>query len=82
MGVIHSEYEKAAICEEKELLLQELSPISSNPGLKDYIDKTTKMQRAFLFDKLYEFRSMIDKKYPQRNNCFTDSGDTLGLYHR
>lgn len=55
-------YDKAAIYEEKELLLQELSKISSNPGLSNFIDKTTQEQRESLFDKLYEFRLMIDQE--------------------
>lgn len=54
-------YDEQAKYEEKQLLLLELSKVSVNPGLEDYIDNTTDTEREFLFDKLYEFRSMIDK---------------------
>lgn len=54
-------YDEQAKDEEKQLLLLELSKVSVNPGLEDYIDNTTDTEREFLFDKLYEFRSMIDK---------------------
>ena len=54
-------YDEQAKDEEKQLLLQELSKVSVNPGLEDYIDNSTDTERELLFDKLYEFRSMIDK---------------------
>ena len=54
-------YDEQAKYEEKQLLLQELSKVSVNPGLEDYIDNTTDTEREFLFDKLYEFRSTIDE---------------------
>lgn len=59
-------YDEQAEDEEKELLIQELSKVSINPGLRDYIHKTTETQREFLFDKLYEFRSMIDELIPSK----------------
>ena len=54
-------YDEQAKYEEKQLLLLELSKVSVNPGLEDYIDNTTDTEREFLFDKLYEFRSTIDE---------------------